>query len=92
MKINKNEIGILNINKSFDEKGDIRLKDKIRQVAIFSDYLKSYLYNSKIQFYKKILFRNYDQVKNLIYDFQDPNFLDVIYLKNTSFFANEVLN
>ena len=90
MKINEHDFVILNINKEKYERGVLDVASQKAQVSIFSDYLTNYLYNSRIGFFKKILFRNYEQVKNLFYDYKAPEFVDVVYIKNNAFFANEV--
>lgn len=90
LKINENEYVILNINKEKYDRGILDVASQKAQVSIFSDYLTNNLFNSRVKFYKKLLFRNYEQVKNLFYNHKTPNFLDVVYIKNNAFFANEV--
>ena len=91
-KISENEYILLNLNMERFNRDILDISSKKSQVSIFSDYLKNYLFNSRINYYKKILFRNYTEVKNLFYDFQDPEWLNIIYLKNPVFFSTEVYN
>jgi len=90
IKIDRNEFVILEINNLKNQRGELDLEKQKSQVSIFSDYLSSYLFNSRVKFYKKILFKNYEEVKNLFFDNNNPNFLNIVYMKNTAFFANEV--
>ena len=91
IKINKTEHNILELNRKKHENKTLNLEDKKDQVSIFGDYLETYLFNCKVKYYKKILFNNHKEIKNLFYEYnKDPDFLDIIYLKNTSFFANVV--
>ncbi len=91
LKISEHDFVLLNINKQKHERGVLDVASQKAHVSIFSDYLTDCMFNSRIGFYKKLLFRNYEQVKNLFFDYKTPEFLDVLYIKHTAFFANEVI-